>query len=292
MTRQLAVFTVVTAALFSSLALVQAAAAATPAGTATRIVSLSPTATESLFAVGAGKQVVAVDDQSSYPAAAPRTKLSGLKSSAEAIVAYDPGLVVIQFDPGGLVAALGKVGVKVLIQPAATTLTTAYAQIAELGAVSGHRSEAAKVVGAMRSGIAAAVAGAKTKIAELKVYYELDNTYYSVTSKTFIGQLLRLLGVRNVADAADAKGTGYPQLSAEYLVSTNPDAIILADGKCCKQNAATVAARAGWSGIAAVKSRAVIVVDDDIASRWGPRTVELVRTLATKLAAVAPAKTT
>ena len=293
MTRHLAVLLAI---LAGALALVPAALAApaavaaptAAAAPAVRIVSLSPTATESLFAIGAGKQVVAVDDQSSYPAAAPRTKLSGLQSSAEAIVVHDPDLVIIQFDPGGLVKALDKVGVKVLIQPSATTLAQAYGQIAELGTITGRQVQAARVVAAMKSGISKAVSGARTRIAGLKVYYELDNTYYSATSKTFIGQLLRLLGVKNVADAADAKGTGYPQLSAEYIVSTNPDAIVLADGKCCRQNAATVAARVGWKDIAAVRHKAVIVVDDDIASRWGPRTVALVRTLAERLAAVAP----
>lgn len=289
MKRQLAVLFI---ALAGTLGAVQAAAAA-PAGAArstaapaVRVVSLSPTATETLFAIGAGRQVVAVDDQSSHPAAAPRTKLSGLKSSAEAIVAYRPDLVVIQFDPGGLVGALGKVGVKVLVQPAATTLENAYAQIVELGTATGRVAAAQRVVASMKSGIGKAVTAARDKVAGLEVYYELDNTYYSATSKTFSGQLLKKLGVRNIADAADAKGTGYPQLSAEYIVSSNPDTIVLADGKCCRQDAKTVAARPGWGGIAAVKNGAVIVVDDDIASRWGPRTVALVRTLATKLAAV------
>ena len=293
MTRQIAALLAILAGVFALVPAALAApgavvAPAAPAAPAVRIISLSPTATESLFAIGAGQQVVAVDDQSSFPAAAPRTKLSGLQSSAEAIVVHDPDLVIIQFDPGGLVKALGKVGVKVLVQPSATTLAQAYSQIAELGAVTGRQAQAARVVAAMKSGISTAVAGARSRIAGLTVYYELDSTYYSATSKTFIGQLLRLLGVRNVADAADAKGTGYPQLSAEYLVSTNPHAIVLADGKCCRQNAATVAARAGWQGIAAVQRKAVIVVDDDIASRWGPRTVALVRTLAERLAAVAP----
>ncbi len=78
-----------------------------------RIVSLSPTATETLFAIGAGAQVVAVDDQSDFPKAAPRTTLSGYTPNVEAIAALRPDLVVISFDPKGLSEALGRLGIPV-----------------------------------------------------------------------------------------------------------------------------------------------------------------------------------
>jgi iron complex transport system substrate-binding protein len=112
------------------------------------------------------------------------------------------------------------------------------------------------------------------------VYHELDNTYYSASSKSFIGSVYALLGLDNIADPADSAGTGYPQLSAEGIVKANPDLIVLADSKCCQQTAATVGARPGWASIAAVKNGTVVTVDDDIASRWGPRVVELVKTVA------------
>src|SRR5262249_54033116 len=98
------------------------AAAAGPAAFPKRIVSLSPTATESLFAVGAGKQVIAVDDQSTYPKRAPRTKLSGFTPNVEAIAEYRPDLVVIAYDPGDLRASLGRLHIRVLMQDAAKTL--------------------------------------------------------------------------------------------------------------------------------------------------------------------------
>src|SRR5437868_1028071 len=82
-----------------------------------RIVSLSPTATEMLFAIGAGPQVVAVDDQSNYPAQAPVTKLSGYTPNAEAIASYKPDLVVVSGNPSGLVTALGKLHIPTLLQP-------------------------------------------------------------------------------------------------------------------------------------------------------------------------------
>src|SRR5919204_306656 len=92
---------------------------------------LPPAATEDLFAIGAGKQVVAVDDQSDYPKRAPRTKLSGFTPNAEAVIGYHPDLVVIAYDPNGLAKALGKAHIRVLVQPSAHSLADAYAQIAE-----------------------------------------------------------------------------------------------------------------------------------------------------------------
>ncbi|HEY7536994.1 MAG TPA: ABC transporter substrate-binding protein, partial [Gaiellaceae bacterium] len=231
-----------------------------------RIVSLSPTATEDLFAIGAGPQVIAVDDQSSYPAAAPRTKLSGFTPNVEAIAAYRPDLVVGEAGLGKIVAALGKLNIPVLVQPTATRLTDAYAQLRQLGKATGHEGSAAALVARMKKQIAAAVASVPKASTALAVYHELDPTYYSATSKTFIGRVYSLLGLRNVADAADKTGSGYPQLSAEYIVAASPGLIVLADTKCCGQTAAKVAKRAGWGTIAAVEDGAVVEVSDDLAS--------------------------
>jgi iron complex transport system substrate-binding protein len=240
-----------------------------------RIVSLSPTATESLFAIGAGSQVVAVDDQSDYPRRAPRTSLSGYTPNVEAIAGYRPDLVVLSGDANDVVGGLRKLGIRVLLQPAAQTLAGAYAEIRQLGALTGHKRSAAALVARMRKSIAKAVKSVPKR--HLSVYHELDPTYYSATSKTFIGRIYRLFGLRNIADAADSSGSGYPQLSGEYIVSANPGLIVLADTRCCGQSAATVAARAGWSGLAAVRNHRVIGIDDSVASRWGPRIVDFVR---------------
>jgi iron complex transport system substrate-binding protein len=114
-----------------------------------------------------------------------------------------------------------------------------------------------------------------------RVYHELDQTYYSATSRTFIGSIYKLFGFKNIADAAGSSGgTDYPQLSNEYIVASNPQIIVLADTKCCGQTAATVAARPGWSGIKAVARHHVVGADDDIASRWGPRIVDFAAAVA------------
>jgi len=253
-----------------------------------RIVSLTPTTTEMLFAIGAGSQVVAVDDQSDYPAGAPKTDLSGFKPNAEAIAAKNPDLVVLSDDIDKIVDQLGKLKIPVLLTPAATSMDDSYREIGELGSLTGHQAEAEALHQQMTTRIDTIVKGVPARAKPLSYYYELDPTLYSVTSKTFIGSIFTMVGMTNVADAADPTGAkgGYPQLSAEALIKSNPDTIFLADSKCCKQSAQTVAARAGWNTITAVKAGQIFPLDDDIASRWGPRTVDLVRSVADAVAKV------
>jgi iron complex transport system substrate-binding protein len=244
-----------------------------------RIVSLSPTATESLFAIGAGDLVVAVDDQSNYPAEAPVTKLSGYTPNLEAIAGYEPDLVIAAFDPGELVRGLRRLAIPVLLQAAAKDLDEAYAQIEALGIATGNEGRAKAVVAGMRARIAKAV-GSVASTSAGSVYHELGPDYYSATSETFIGSIYELLGLENIADGVSGQAPDYPQLSAEYIVSENPELIVLSDTKCCGQTPEKVAKRPGWSKIAAVRSGNVLPVDDDIASRWGPRTVDFVKLVA------------
>lgn len=249
------------------------------------IVSLSPTATEMLYAIGAGPQVKAVDKDSDYPRRAPHTTLDGFQPNVEAIVTYHPDLVVEAGDTGGLASQLGGLGIPVLSLPAATTLSDTYRQFGELGVATGHRSQAATEVASVRSQISQIVRDAPTGHRGQTYYYELDPTYFSVTSSTFIGRVLGLLGLRNIADSAPgvASSGGYPQLSSEFIVQSNPAFIFLADTLCCGQSSRTVAARPGWSTVKAVTTGQVVGLNDDIASRWGPRIVGLMRTVAAAL---------
>lgn len=239
-----------------------------------KIVSLSPSATEMLFAIGAGDRVVAVDDQSDFPADAPVTDLSGYTPNVEAIAGYDPDLVVV---PDGQVRkALENLGIEVLVLPAANELADSYAQIRKLGRVTGQRKAANALVGEMRADIAGLVA----EVPDGKrpsTYYELDDTYFSVDSSTFIGRLLEVGGFDNIADEAKGDSSGYPQLSAEFVVDENPDVVFLADTVCCGQTPTTFAERPGFDALTAVKDGHVVGLDDDVASRWGPRVVELLR---------------
>jgi len=271
------------AAVFGAIALVFAGSApASHAAFPHRIVSLSPTATESLFAIGAGAQVIAADSQSDYPKDAPKTSLSAFTPNVEAIAAYKPDLVIISYDPGGVVASLEKLKVRVVLQGAAADLGQAYGQIIQLGKLTGHAAKAKALVTSMRAKIARIVAAAPHD-PSLSVYHELEPDLYSATSHTFIGKIYALFGLKNIADAADKTGSGYPQLSNEYIVAANPSLIVLADTVCCGQTPQSVAARPGWSTISAVRHHAIVRINDSIASRWGPRIVNFVRAVASAL---------
>ncbi len=247
------------------------------------VVSLSATATESLFAIGAGEQVIAVDDQSDFPTEAPATDLSGFEPNVEAIAGYEPDLVVAAYDPGGLVEGLERLGIPVLLQDAAPDLDAAYEQIEALGAATGNVEGAETVVESMQIEIEELV-GSVPGAEGATVYHELGPDYFSATSDTFIGSVYELFGLVNIADAAaEADAGGYPQLTGEYIVNESPDVIVLADTVCCEQTAETVAKRPGWSQVEAVANGEVVEADDDIASRWGPRTVDFVALLAESL---------
>jgi len=238
------------------------------------IISLSPTATEVLFAIGAGKQVLAVDDQSNYPAKAPHSKLSGYTPNLEAIAGMHPDLVVDSNDnQGGVVISTGlaKFKIQTIEQPSADKLSDTYSQIVALGAATGHSKEASKLVISMKKRIAAAIASVKNKSKALTYFHELDPTPYSATSNTFIGRVYSAFGLKNIADAAaGADKSGYPQITNEYLVAANPDLIFLSDAQY-GESADTVKARPGFSGLKAVQNNDVIALPADYPSRWGPR---------------------
>ncbi|MEU7854413.1 ABC transporter substrate-binding protein [Nonomuraea sp. NPDC049141] len=251
-----------------------------------RIVSLSASHTETLFAIGAGPQVIAVDDQSNYPAGVPKTDLSGFKPNVEAIVAQKPDLVVVSNDIDKVVAELGKLNVPVLLEPAATKLDEAYDEITDLGAATGNTDKAGQVVTGMKTALDKLAANAP-KDKKLTYYHELDQTPYAATSSTFIGQIYGMFGLTNIADKAPDPAGGYPKLSAEFVAQADPDLIFLADVKCCQQSKDTLAKRPGWKGLSAIKSDQVIQLDDDLASRWGPRVVDLAQSISDAVAKAA-----
>jgi iron complex transport system substrate-binding protein len=243
-----------------------------------RIVSLSPTATEDLFAIDAGTQVIAADKLSNYPAEAPKTDLSGFSPNVEAVLSYKPDLVIGQMDANGLVAAMEKAGVAVLLQPSAASLDDIYKQLADLGSATDHAQEAADASNVMRQLIKDNVERVGTKGNGKTYYHEVDNTLYSSTSKTFIGSVYSLFGMSNIADAAATNANQYPQLSSEFIVKANPTFIFLADTRA-GESRDNVAKRPGWANLDAVKNNHVVALSDDMASRWSPRVVELVNAI-------------
>jgi iron complex transport system substrate-binding protein len=243
----------------------------------TRIVSLSPTATEMIYAIGAGDQVIGVDDFSNYPpeAADKMQGLDGFNPNAEAIAALEPDLVLTDGTNPDFLAQLDTLGIAHWEGSAATTFDDVYTQIEQLGAATGRIAEAAELVGRMQTDIDAAVATLPTVDPPLTYYHELDASLFSVTSDTFIGLVYGEMGLVNIADAV-GDGNPYPQLSAEFVVASDPDLIFLACTKYCGETPETVAARDGWGALSAVANGNVIGLDDDVASRWGPRIVEFI----------------
>ena len=251
-------------------------------GEPAKIVSLSPTATEMLWEIGAGDQVVAVDDQSDYPKDAPTTKLSGYEPNVEAVLEYEPDLVVAADDTGDLVANLDKARVPTLLLPAAEDLEETYSQLERLGAATGHTDEAEQDVAEMREEIDQALADAPDAEG-LTYFHELTPDLYSASGSTFIGEVYGLFGLENIADRSKVKDD-YPKLSREYVVEADPDLVFLADSQCCDVAVRDVEERPGWEQVAAVGDGQVHVVDEDVASRWGPRVVDFVQQVSDILA--------
>lgn len=253
-----------------------------------RIVSLSPSATEILFAIGAGDQVVAADQFSTYPESAPTTDLSGYDPNVEAVAGYEPDLVVVANDSNELVASLEALGIPVIVQGAPADVEGGYDLAAGLGQATGHVDETAGMVAGMRSAMDESFAEAPQD-AEVRVYHELDETFFSASSNSFIGSVYEQMGAVNIADEADTEGTGYPQLTEEAVIEADPELIVITDQ--VSYTAEDVANRPGWSEVTAVKNGNIVTVDADIASRWGPRLPQLVDLVAGALsqAAAVPA---
>jgi iron complex transport system substrate-binding protein len=243
-----------------------------------RIVSASAAHTEILFAVGAGDQVVATDAFSDFPPEALDTeKIDGFNISVETVAALDPDLVILFFDPGDVVDGLDQLGIPTLLFDPPATVDDAFDQWIDMGLATGNVAEAEQVVEDADEEIAAIVGDLPTPATPLTYYYELDPSGFSVTSDSFVGSLLQMMGMVSIADST---GTAFPQLSTEFIVEADPDWIVLADTVCCDANAETLGDRPGWAEMSAVAEGRVVGLDDSVASRWGPRIVDLVRQVA------------
>lgn len=257
----------------------------------TAIISLSPTATEMLFAVGAGDQVIAVDSFSNYPDGTPMTDLSGFRPNLEAIAAYAPDLVVMSGNPEEIASGLEALGIPVLIHEAALDLEDAYRQMRQIGAATGHVEAAEELVSTIQEEIAELMdEHAPEPVYQnlepdgrLTFYHEISDTFFSATSSTFVGTVYAMFGLVNIADAADPDGYGYPQLSPEYILEADPDIIFYGCAIWCGTTAESIAERPGWSELQAIRNQNLFEVDDDLSSRWGPRLIEFFRLIAQSL---------
>lgn len=241
-----------------------------------RIVALQPSYVEVLFVIGAGEAIVAADENTDYP---PETetipKISGFTPSVEGIASYNPDLVMLSFDPGGLQDALGQAGIASLFLGTPEDLDGVYGQIETIGVAAGYGEEATDLVADMQAEIDEIVAGVSGADSPT-FFHEVDNTLYSIGPGSFLSDMYELLGATNVAAGT---GQAFPQLNNEEIIAANPDVIVLADGDY-GESFETVSARPGWDQITAVQSARVFIADEDLLSRPGPRIPEAMELLA------------
>jgi iron complex transport system substrate-binding protein len=248
----------------------------------TRVVSLSPGATEIFYALGAEPSLVAVDHQSDYPEAAANfaTKVDAFEPNVEAIAALDPDLVLVATDAGGIVGALDTLGIPTLFIDINTDITTVeqvLGQISIYGRITGESEEANALITSLQQRIDAVRATAEAAAPGPTVYHELDSTFYSASEQSFIGDVYRILNAENIA--GDGGGSPYPQLTQEAIIAADPEIIVLADEEF-GVTVDSVKARPGWNAIGAVQNDRIYGVDPDIISRPGPRIVDALEELA------------
>ncbi|HJX61900.1 MAG TPA: ABC transporter substrate-binding protein [Dehalococcoidia bacterium] len=244
------------------------------------IASLSPAATEILFAIGAGDQVAAVEMFSNYPPEAQSLpRLDAYEPSVEAIAGAQPDLVLVYFDPGNLVDGLERAGLTVVFLEPPNSVDGVLEQIRLLGQATGRPQEADELVATMQQDIT----DIQEQLVDVeqgpRLFHELDNQLFTVAPDSFVGDLYTILKAQNIAAGTDQ---AYPQLSQEAIIEANPEVIILAD-TAGGESVEMVKARPGWGSISAVANNRIYVIDPDIASRPGPRLVDALGTLAQML---------
>ncbi len=254
------------------------------AGPAQRIVSLAPSNTEILYAIGAGDQVVGRDEFSDYPAEAkdlPSVGGSMGEYDFEAIAALEPDLVLATaINTPKQVKALEELGITVYMLPNPDDLDGLYANLTTVGQLTGHEAETQVLVDSLKARVQVVLEKVAISSYLPVVFYELDGTDpakpWTAGPDTFMSKWISLAGGRNVGDEMDSS---WAQISQEALIVANPEIILLGDA-AYGMTPEQVAARPGWDAIAAVESGKILVFDDNLISRPGPRLVDALETLA------------
>lgn len=245
-----------------------------------RIVSLSPALTEVLYAIGAGDRVVATDRFSDYPEAATRTpKLEYSAPSAEATLAFTADLVIMTTRQKPELPQFRALKLPVLYLEEAASVQGVLDNVALLGSLTGQDREAQALVTSMRGRIDAVTSKVSAVTQGPRVFLELSPDLYSAGPESFIGGMLTLLKAQNAARGAPSP---FPQLTAEAVITFNPEVVLLTDGgpDSGGQSATTVSARPGWARVAAVQNKRIHPINGDVVNRPGPRIVEGIETMA------------
>ncbi|MGB8981483.1 MAG: cobalamin-binding protein [Anaerolineales bacterium] len=255
-------------------------------GFAQRVVSLAPSNTEILFAIGAGDQVVGRDEFSNYPPEAETlAKVGGSMGqySPEAILALEPDLVLAaEINPPELVKQLEDLGLTVFYLKNPTTLDEMYGNLQQVATMTGHEAETETLVEGLKARVAAVDEKIATVTEKPVVFYEIDasdaSKPFTYGPGTFGDLLIERAGGVNFSTVAGVTDP-YPQVSLEQIVASNPDVIVLGDS-IWGITAEAVKARAGWGTIAAVQEDQIFPFDDNLISRPGPRLVDGLEQLA------------
>ncbi len=239
------------------------------------IVALSPSAAEILFTIGAGDQVSAVSEFTDFPAEAKAKPVvggfDGKTLSLETIMSFKPDLVYLTEGMHNfLISTLESNGIAYYVSKG-ESIASVEKEILEVGKITGHEKEAAKVVDDMEKKLKKAAGAAKNDGA-IKVYWEVWNApYMSAGSTSFINDVIKAAGGENIfADLSDA----YPMVSEETIIAREPAVILIPASTGLESSA--VGLRNGWADIPAVKGGRVFVVDDNVYTRPGPRVADVV----------------
>lgn len=256
------------------------------AGPARRIVSLAPSNTEGLFAIGAGSFIVGATRFDDYPPAArdiPR--VGGFADiDVERVLLLDPDLVLASgFQVGGVVARLRTLGLPVFVVEPRDAVEV-LDRLEVLGRLVGRRDEAQRLAASLRDRLERVERGARGA-RRPRVFLMLSADLFTVARGSFAHDLIERAGGDNIAAAA---AVPYPQLSDEAVIARDPE-IIFIGGHQVSASLRELRARPGWGRVTAVREGHIVVLEDpDLASRPGPRLVEALETIAAAIHAVRP----
>ena len=240
-----------------------------------RVVSLSTTHTEVIQTLGGQDTLVAIDAFSEVDF--PVERIDAYTVTAEELAPLMPDVVIVAFDFNGIVEGLENQEINYVLLPPAKTLEDVYSQIETVGDIINKRSEASAKVRDMKLEINRILDN--SNFGNVSVYHEIGYTYgiYSVNNDSLIGEIYNSIGVENIAgQEEDPFGSGYPALSEEAVIESNPDFIVVGHSDYLNKD---LSIRDGWGNLTAVQNSNVYFLDDTLASNWGTTTVELVRSL-------------
>jgi ABC-type Fe3+-hydroxamate transport system substrate-binding protein len=240
-----------------------------------KIISLSTTHTEIIQSLEAQDTLIAVDAFSEVDF--PVERIDAYTVTAEELAPLNPDMVIVAFDFNGIVDGLESQEINYVLLPPAKNFEDVYSQISTIGEIVNKKGAASSKVRDMKLEINRILDDANYE--NVSVYHEIGYSYgiYSVNSDSLIGEIYNELGVVNIANSEeDPFGSGYPALSEEMVIDSNPDYIVVGHSDYLNKD---LSIREGWKNISAVESSNVYFLDDTLASNWGTTTVQLVEEL-------------